>query len=83
MKTSTGDLYLLAACTCAVSAAGVTTFPSWAPVSDGAVCDRLAFMRSIVVWLHDAPRDGFSGADCVLGTPTMIGGKAVAALDWR
>jgi hypothetical protein len=40
-------------------------------------------MRSIVVWLHDAPRDGFSGADCVLGTPTMIGGKAVAALDWR
>jgi len=65
------------------SAAGVTTFPSWAPVSDGASCDRLAFMRSSVVWLHDEPRDGFSGADCAIGTPTMIGGKAVAALDWR
>jgi hypothetical protein len=64
-------------------AAGVTTFPSWAPVSDGATCDRLAFMRSSVVWLHEVPRDGFSGADCAIGTPTMIGGKAVAALDWR
>ncbi len=64
-------------------AAGVTAFPSWAPMSDGAACDRLAFMRSSVVWLHDEPRDGFSGADCAIGTPTMIGGKAVAALDWR
>jgi hypothetical protein len=65
------------------SAAGVTTFPSWAPVTSGATCNRLAFMRSGVVWLHDVPRDGFSGADCAIGTPTMIGGKAVVALDWR
>ena len=64
-------------------AAGVMSFPSWAPVSDGATCDRLAFVRSSVVWLHDVPRDGFPGADCVIGTPTTIGGKAVAALDWR
>jgi len=64
-------------------AAGVMSFPSWAPVSDGAICDRLAFVRSSVVWLHDVPRDGFPGADCAIGTPTTIGGKAVAALDWR
>lgn len=64
-------------------AAGVMTFPSWAPVSDGATCDRLAFMRSSVVWLDDVPRDGFSDRDCAIGTPTMIGGKAVSALDWR
>ena len=64
-------------------AAGVMSFPSWAPVSDGATCDRLAFVRSSVVWLHDVPRDGFPGADCAIGTPTTIGGKAVAALDWR
>jgi hypothetical protein len=64
-------------------AAGVMTFPSWAPVSAGAACDRLAFMRSSVAWLHDVPRDGFSDGDCTIGTPTSIGGKAVAALDWR
>jgi hypothetical protein len=64
-------------------AAGVMTFPSWAPVSEGATCNRLAFMRSSVVWLHDVPRDGFSDGDCAIGTPTSIGGKAVAALDWR
>lgn len=65
------------------SAAGVTVFPAWAPVSEGTACDRLAFTRSSVVWLHDVPRDGFSGIDCAIGTPTAIGGKAVAALDWR
>jgi hypothetical protein len=65
------------------SAAGVTAFPSWAPVSDGAACDRLAFVRSSVVWLYDVPSDGFSGVDCAIGTPTTIGGKAVATLDWR
>lgn len=64
-------------------AAGATAFPSWAPVSDGAACDRLAFMRNSAVWLLDVPRDGYPDADCALGTPTMIGGKAVAALDWR
>ena len=64
-------------------AAGVMVFPSWAPTSNGATCDRLAFMRSSVVWLHDVPRDGFSDLDCVIGTPKSIGGKAVAALDWR
>ena len=65
------------------SAAGVMTFPSWAPVSGGAACDRLAFTRSGGVWLHDVPRDGFSESDCAIGMPTAIGGKAVAALDWR
>lgn len=65
------------------SAAGATAFPSWAPVSDAAACDRLAFMRSSTVWLYDVPRDGFSDRDCAMGAPTMIGGKAVAALDWR
>jgi hypothetical protein len=65
------------------SAAGVMAFPSWAPVSNGVACDRLAFMRSSVAWLLDVPRDGFSERDCDMATPTMIGGKAVAALDWR
>jgi hypothetical protein len=64
-------------------AAGVTMFPSWAPASGGTACDRLAFMRSGVAWLYDVPRDGFSDGDCSIGTPTTIGGKAVAALDWR
>lgn len=64
-------------------AAGVTTFPSWAPAGDGAACDRLAFMRSSVVWLYDVLRDGVPDRECPIGMPTTIGGKAVAALDWR
>jgi len=65
------------------SAAGVTAFPSWAPLSEAAACDRLAFTRGSQVWLFDVPRDGFSDQDCTVGAPTLIGGKAVAALDWR
>lgn len=64
-------------------AAGVTAFPSWAPVTETAACDRLAFIRSSGVWLFDVPREGFSDQDCTVRAPTLIGGKSVAALDWR
>lgn len=80
---ASGGVELATVASLSHSAAGVTAFPSWAPVSDGATCDRLAFLRSSTVWLYDVPRDGFSDRDCAMGTPTMIGGKAAAALDWR
>lgn len=64
-------------------ASGAASFPSWAPTAETANCDRMAYARNGGITLHDVPRLGFSTIDCDIQSPTALGGKSVAALDWK
>ena len=61
---------------------GSMLFPSWAPTTDPAACDRLAFTAAGSVHLMDLPRPGFASSDCAIPSPTNVGGKSIA-LDWK
>jgi hypothetical protein len=64
-------------------ATGPASSPSWAPTAGTAACDRMAFARNGGMLLLDVPRPGFPTIDCDIQTPTALGGKSVAALDWK
>ena len=62
---------------------GPASSPSWAPTAETANCDRMAYSQGGVILLLDVPRPTFSAIDCGIQSPTALGGKSVAALDWK
>jgi WD40 repeat protein len=57
--------------------------PTWGPAGPSSSCDRLAFNRNGNLMLMEAPRTGYSQADCSSPDPVVVSSKSVAGLDWK